>query len=132
MQIDQGSSTSVAQAHNSSNMHKSGHVHVVSPKLLLTVYGILLIFTVITVKVTDIDLGNFNLVVALAVAVAKAGVVALYFMHLRWDSPFNAIALIAAFFFVAIFIGITMLDSHEYKGNYHAPGGGQVLTPNAH
>ena len=41
MHIDQGSSTSVAQAHNSANMHKHGHVHIVSPKLLLIVYGIL-------------------------------------------------------------------------------------------
>jgi cytochrome c oxidase subunit 4 len=127
MHIDQGSSTSVAQAHNSANMHKHGHVHVVSPKLLLTVYGILLVLTVLTVSITSVNLGNFNLAVALLIAVAKASVVALYFMHLRWDSPFNAIALIAAFFFVAIFIGISMLDSHEYKGNYTAPGGGQVL-----
>lgn len=132
MHIDQGSSTSVAQAHNEANMHKSGHVHIVSPKLLLSVYGALLILTFITVKVTDFDLGNANLIVALAVAVAKASVVALYFMHLRWDSPFNAIALIAAFFFVAIFIGVSMLDSHEYRGNYIAPGGGQVLSQNAH
>jgi cytochrome c oxidase subunit 4 len=132
MEIDQGSSTSVAQAHNESNMHKSGHVHVVSPKLLLMVYGVLLVLTVLTVVVSDLDLGKLSLVVALAVAVAKATAVALYFMHLRWDSPFNAIALIAAFFFVAIFIGITILDSKEYKPNYTSPGGGQVLHHNAH
>ena len=113
-------------------MHKHGHVHIVSPRLLLTIYGILLVLTVITVAVTDVDLGSFNLVVALIVAVAKASVVALYFMHLRWDSPFNSIAIIAGFFFVAIFIGISMLDSHEYKPNYNAPGGGQVLIPHAH
>src|SRR5881394_1786746 len=104
MNIDQGSSTSVAQAHNSANMHKHGHVHIVTPKLLLAVYGALLVLTIITVGVADIDLGSMNLIVALAVAFVKASVVALYFMHLRWDSPFNAIALIAAFFFVAIFI----------------------------
>jgi len=132
MHIDQGSSTSVAQAHNSANMHKHGHVHIVSPKLLLGVYGALLVLTIITVGVADIDLGSANLIVALAVAFVKASVVALYFMHLRWDSPFNAIALIAAFFFVAIFIGISMLDSHEYKPNYAAPGGGQVLMQHAH
>ena len=113
-------------------MHKHGHVHIVSPKLLLAVYGALLVLTVITVAVTDINLGNFNLMVALAVAFIKATVVALYFMHLRWDSPFNAICIIAAFFFVAIFIGISMLDSHEYKGNYTRPGGGQVLIDHGH
>ena len=132
MEIDQGSSTSVAQAHNQFNMHKSGHVHVVSPKLLLIVYGILLILTVLTVLVSEINLGKLSLIVALAVAVAKASVVALYFMHLRWDSPFNAIALIAAFFFVAIFIGVAVMDSKEYKTNYTPSGGGQVLHHNAH
>jgi cytochrome c oxidase subunit 4 len=58
----------------------------------------------------------------------KASVVALYFMHLRWDSPFNAIVLIAALFFVTIFIGVAVLDSREYKVNYTKPGGGQVMT----
>lgn len=128
MAIDQGSSTAVAGAHNADNMHKSGHVHVVPPKLLLAVYAVLLVLTVITVGVTSFDLGDFNVWVALAVALVKASVVALYFMHLRWDSPFNAITLIAALFFVVIFIGVAVLDSREYKVNYTAPGGGQVQT----
>jgi cytochrome c oxidase subunit 4 len=132
MEIDQGSSTAVAQAHNADNMRRSGHVHVVPPKVLLAVYAVLLVLTVITVKVTDFDLGNFNVWVALLVALLKASAVALYFMHLRWDSPFNAIALIAAFFFVCVFIGVTVLDSKEYKPNYDRPGGGQVSIQHAH
>jgi len=133
MHIDQGSSTAMAQLHNSENAHKAGHVHVVPPKLLLTVYGVLLLLTLITVKVTDVELGQFNIWVALLVALIKASVVALYFMHLRWDSPFNALVLIAALFFVCIFIGIAVLDTREYKVNYTPPGGGQVLTvPHAH
>ena len=102
-------------------MHKHGHVHIVSPRLLLSIYGILLVLTVITVAVTDVDLGSFNLVVALIVAVAKASVVALYFMHLRWDSPFNSVILVAAFLFVAIFIGIAIVDSHAYQPNIEPP-----------
>ena len=128
MELDQGSSTAMAAAHNADNVRRSGHVHVVPPKVLLAVYGVLLLLTVITVAVTDFELGNWNVWVALLVALAKAAVVALYFMHLRWDSPFNAICLIAALFFVCIFIGIAVLDSREYKVNYTAPGGGQVLT----
>src|SRR5256885_10874167 len=110
MEIDQGSSTAVAGAHNADNVRRQGHVHVVPPKLLLIVYGVLLLLTIITVKVTDFDLGNFNVWVALLVALIKASVVALYFMHLRWDSPFNAICLIAALFFVVIFIGVAVPD----------------------
>jgi len=89
--------------------------HVVSVSLLFGVYGILLVFTAITVVVSRIDLGNANIWVALFVAVIKGTLVALYFMHLRWDSPFNAIALVAAFFFVALFIGLAMLDTHSYQ-----------------
>ena len=36
-------------------------------------------------------------------------------MHLRWDSPFNGVVLITAFFFVALFIGLALLDSHSYQ-----------------
>jgi cytochrome c oxidase subunit 4 len=128
MEIDQGTSTAVAHAHNDNNIHRGNHVHVVPPKVLLIVYGALLVLTFITVKVTDFEMGNFNIWVALFVALLKASVVALYFMHLRWDSPFNAIILIGALFFVVIFIGVAVLDSREYKVNYTPPGGGQVMT----
>jgi cytochrome c oxidase subunit 4 len=132
MEIDQGSSTAMAQLHNADNVRRRGHVHVVPPKLLIGVYVVLLLLTAITVGVTKFDLGNFNVWVALLVALVKAGVVALYFMHLRWDSPFNALTLIAALFFVVIFIGIAVLDSKEYKVNYDRPGGGQVMAQHAH
>ncbi len=100
----------------------SAHVHVTSPFLLLSVYAVLVTLTVITVAVTLVDLGNFNIWAALAVAVLKAGLVAFYFMHLRWDSPFNGIVLIISLFFVALFIGISILDSKEYQHNYTPPG----------
>jgi len=93
----------------------AAHVHVVPLRLLFGVYFILLVFTAITVAVSRIDLGNYNIWVALIVAVIKGSLVALYFMHLRWDSHFNAIALVAAFFFVSLFIGLAMLDSHSYQ-----------------
>ena len=95
--------------------------HVVSPKLLLGVFAVLLVLTGLTVGVTEIDLGPFNIWLALGVAVAKASLVALFFMHLRWDSLFNGIILIIALVFVAIFIGITVLDSREYQVNYAPP-----------
>ena len=95
---------------------EDGHeVHAVSPRILLGVYFMLLVLTVITYAVSRVNLGNANIWVALGVAVIKSSLVALYFMHLRWDSPFNAIALIAAFFFVALFIGLALLDSHTYQ-----------------
>jgi cytochrome c oxidase subunit 4 len=97
------------------------HIHTTSPMLLLGVYGILVFLTILTVAVTKVDVGDFNIWIALAIAVAKASFVALYFMHLRWDSPFNGAILIFAFVFVAIFIGMSVMDSHNYRPFMHAP-----------
>jgi cytochrome c oxidase subunit IV len=107
--------------------HARHHVHAVPPKVLLGVYFGLLVLTVATVAVTGINLGRLNIVIALLIAVAKAGLVAMYFMHLRWDSPFNGIILITAFFFVALFIGITVMDTHHYADEYERPGTGQAM-----
>jgi caa(3)-type oxidase subunit IV len=113
---------------------KGGHadhagVHAVPKRILLGVYGLLLLFTVITVGVSTLNLGPFNIWVALMVAVIKGGLVAMYFMHLRWDSPFNGLILIAALFFVALFIGIAMLDAHSYEVNMKPPT--NVYMPDA-
>jgi cytochrome c oxidase subunit 4 len=107
--------------------HGQPHIHVTSPLLLLSVYGALLVLTGLTVGITLVDLGDLNVWLALAVAVAKAGLVVMYFMHLRWDAPFNGIILICSLFFVALFIGIAVMDSKEYKQNDNPPG--MVLRP---
>jgi cytochrome c oxidase subunit 4 len=90
-------------------------VHAVPRRVLLSVYAVLIVCTVITVAVSFVDLGNGNIWVALLIAVIKGGLVCMYFMHLRWDSPFNGLALIAALFFVALFIGLALLDSTSYQ-----------------
>jgi len=89
--------------------------HAVPWRALVAVYLALVVCTALTVGVSRIDLGNFNIWVCLLIAVIKASLVALYFMHLRWDSPFYGIVLISAFFFAALFIGLAMLDSHSYQ-----------------
>jgi cytochrome c oxidase subunit IV len=102
---------------SSATAHDAPHPigHVTSVRLLLTVYFILIVCTVITYAVSRIDLGQFNIWAALAIAVFKATLVLLYFMHLRWDSPFNALAIIAALVFVSLFIGLALLDSMSYQ-----------------
>lgn len=105
--------------HHATEEH--GLAHPVPLGLLIATFGALMVLTFITVAATWVDLGPFNIWLALLIAVIKAGLVALYFMHLRWDSPFNAIVLIAAMFFVALFIGIVVLDSREYRINYQPP-----------
>jgi cytochrome c oxidase subunit 4 len=95
--------------------------HVVPLPLLAGVLAALLFLTFITVAVTWVDLGALNVWVALLIAAIKAGIVALYFMHLRWDSLFNGIILICALLFVAIFIGITIIDTTTYQHEMEVP-----------
>lgn len=93
------------------------HVHAVPVWLLSAVLGILLFLTVVTVAVTLVDLGKLNIFVALGIAVVKSALVVLYFMHLRWDSPFNSVVLVSALVFIAVFLSFAMVDTTEYRAN---------------
>jgi cytochrome c oxidase subunit IV len=95
--------------------------HPVPLGVLFATFGALMILTIFTVMATWVNLGAFNIWLALFIAVIKGSLVAMYFMHLRWDNPFNGIVLIAALFFVALFIGVVVLDGREYKVNYQPP-----------
>jgi cytochrome c oxidase subunit 4 len=92
-----------------------GGAHIVPLRLLAGVLVVLLVLTWVTVAATWFDMGNFNLWVAMAIAVVKASLVALYFMHLRWERPINAIFFIASILFVALFIGIALMDTQTYQ-----------------
>jgi len=111
----------VKAAHADAHGEAHAGAHAVPRRVLLAVYGALLVFTAITVGVSTLNLGPFNIWVALMVAVIKGGLVVMYFMHLRWDSPFNGLILVSALFFVALFIGIAMLDAHSYEVNMLPP-----------
>jgi cytochrome c oxidase subunit 4 len=123
-------STAHAIDYHSPAAHDDGavHPHIVPPSVLLGVYLVLVAATVATVLVTLVDLGALNIWVALAIAVFKAALVILYFMHLRWDSLFNGIILISALAFVMVFIGVTMMDTGEYQMNYQPPGTRQMMS----
>ena len=90
--------------------------HVTPVRLLLGVWGALMVLTVITVGVTVVDLGSqTNLIVAMVIATIKAGLVVTYFMHLRWDRPFHTLVFLGSLLFVSLFISMTLLDKREYE-----------------
>ena len=93
-----------------------GHVgHIVPMWLLIAVGASLTVLTVITVTVTRWDFGyNVNLLVAMIIATVKAALVALYFMHLRWDKPFNGIVFIGSLAFAALFVILALIDTSAY------------------
>ena len=94
---------------------ESSGVHVASVKLLLIVWVALMLGTWLTVSASNIDLGFLNIWVGLAIATGKAVLVGLYYMHLRWDKPFNAFVFLGAFFFLFLFIGFAMMDTAHYQ-----------------
>lgn len=96
--------------------------HPVPVPILLGTLLVLLVLTVVTVMATWIDLGKFNIWLALLIAVVKAAFVCLIFMHLRWDNPFNGVVVIASLLFVALFIAIAITDSSEYASNIKPSG----------
>jgi cytochrome c oxidase subunit 4 len=96
--------------------HGDEIAHVTPVRLLLAVWGALMVLTVITVAVTSVDLGSrVNLLVAMAIATVKAGLVVTYFMHLRWDRPFHTLVFLGSLLFVSLFISMTLFDKSEYE-----------------
>lgn len=89
--------------------------HVVPLSVLVWTALALLFLTVVTVAVRYIDLGQFNIVLALGIAVLKATLVALFFMHLRWDKPFNQLVFVSCITFVILLIALTVLDTGQYS-----------------
>ena len=91
--------------------------HVVEVRVLLAVFAALIALTAITVAVSYFDFGAFNLVVALVVATIKAALVALWFMHLRYESGLNAFIFLVGVVFLGLFLIIALLDSVQYHPN---------------
>ena len=95
------------------------HEHFVIPlKYYVFTLIALLILTVVTVAVAQVDLGWLNIYVAMFVAMIKAAFVIFFFMGVRWDESFNKIALFGCFLFVLIFFVIVIADVSTRGGVY--------------
>lgn len=89
--------------------------HLVPVSTLFLTASALLVLTIITVAVRYIDIGEFNIWVALGIACVKATLVALFFMHLRWDRPFNQLVFVACIVFVTLMMGFCIMDTSQYR-----------------
>ena len=102
-----------------------GFVHIAPFRVLTAVWVTLLVLTWVTVSATGFDLGRFNLWLAMAIATIKASFVLLYFMHMRYDRPINAIVFVTALLFVMLFVGFALMDTLAYQPELipgYAPG----------
>ncbi len=84
--------------------------HVVRPTTYYAIFAILLVFTGVTAGVAFIDLGPLNTVVALTIAVIKATLVILYFMHLRYSPKLTWIFVAAGVFWFLLLMAFLFAD----------------------
>jgi cytochrome c oxidase subunit 4 len=93
-----------------------GLAHVATVKVLVMTGGTLLVLTLVTVLATKVDFGaNINLAIAMAIAVLKATLVILFFMHLRYDRLFHSVVFVGAILAATLFVGFTLMDSDQYQ-----------------
>lgn len=96
---------------NHSHEHAEHHSHG-GPAVYLKILIALLCLTFITVFVArhPFEDNTVNVVIALVIASIKASLVALVFMHLKYDRKINAVALVAGFLFLGLMLGACMTD----------------------
>jgi cytochrome c oxidase subunit IV len=104
------------EPHPHATPHPHGVGHIVSPKILIATAVALLILTVVTVAVAEIDFAQMDLPeLNIFIALLVASLVCLFFMHLKWDRPFNSLVLVASLAGVALFIAFALTDTSEYQ-----------------
>jgi cytochrome c oxidase subunit 4 len=93
-------------------MTTGGHVehveHHLPKSLYFAIFGALMILTALTVGLAFVNLGLFNIVVALTVAIVKASLVVMFFMHLKYESHLTKVVLGAGVFWLVLLLGIIM------------------------
>ncbi|HLH40070.1 MAG TPA: cytochrome C oxidase subunit IV family protein [Bryobacteraceae bacterium] len=89
--------------------HEHTHEHGGSGVYVKTLLA-LLILTILTVAASYIDFGSGNVVIALLIASIKASLVALFFMHLRYEKAVNAVIACSGFLFLGIFLMFCFID----------------------
>ena len=93
--------------------HQSEH-HIVSPTIYFVIFGVLMICTILTVVAAEIDLnqyfGGLNIIVALTIAVFKASLVVLFFMHAKYSPKRTQMVIVASIFWLGIMLFMTMSD----------------------
>jgi cytochrome c oxidase subunit 4 len=84
--------------------------HVVPKKIYYTIFGILMLCTYLTVQIAFFDLGELNTVAALGIAVLKATLVVLFFMHVKYSTRLTWAVVAGSIFWFGILLTLTMSD----------------------
>ena len=84
--------------------------HILPKRVYYIIFGILMTCTYLTVQIAFLDLGRLNTVAALVIAVFKATLVVLFFMHVRYSTRLTWAVVIGSVFWLGILLALTMGD----------------------
>ena len=84
--------------------------HILPKRIYYTIFAILLFCTYLTVQIAFIDLGAWNTVAALTIAVFKAALVVLFFMHVKYSTKLTWAVVLGSIFWLGILLALTMTD----------------------
>ena len=84
--------------------------HILPTRVYYTIFGILILFTYLTVHIAFLDLGPLNAIAALGIAVFKAVLVVLYFMHVKYSPKLTWAVVIGSLFWLSLMLALTMGD----------------------
>lgn len=115
----------LSHAHNEAADDGLVHVHVHPASTYYKIFGALVFFTLLTVGLAQVHLGEWNFFVAVAIATLKASLVAAFFMHLKDDNRFNLIIFVGSLVFIGVFFVYTMNDT-QYRGQWDTSFGTEV------
>src|SRR5438132_12869681 len=84
--------------------------HVVPKRIYFAVFLGLIVLTWVTAYVSTLDLGRWNIFVALAIAIFKASLVVLFFMHVYYSTRLTKMIVMSGVFWLILLLFITMAD----------------------
>jgi len=84
--------------------------HIVPKKVYYLIFGILMVCTLLTVWIAFLDLGPLNTIAAMTIAVFKATLVVLFFMHVKYGTRLTWAVVIGSVFWLLILLAFTLAD----------------------
>ena len=84
--------------------------HILPTRVYYTIFGLLMLCTYLTVQIAFFDLGRLNAIAALGIAVFKATLVVLYFMHVKYSPKLTWAVVLGSVFWLSIMLVLTMGD----------------------
>ncbi len=95
--------------------------HIVPKRVYFLVFATLIAMTWVTAWVSTVDLGRLNIFVALSIAIFKASLVILFFMHVKYGTKLTKMMVLAGIYWLLLLLFIAMCDLWT-RGMMGVPG----------